>query len=61
MDDALRLLLGTAAGRKTLINQEAFAEFLERCDQVPDLTDVHIAEVPLESFDQLFSEAGVRR
>jgi hypothetical protein len=61
VDDALRLLLGTAAGRKTLINQEAFAEFLERCDQVPDLTDVHIAEVPLESFDQLFSEAGVGR
>ena len=58
VDDALRLLLATASGRKTLINQEAFAEFLERCDQVPDLTDVHIAEVPLESFDQLFSEAG---
>ena len=59
VDDALRLLLASAAGRKTLINQEAFAEFLERCEQVPDITDVHITEVTLESFDELFREVGV--
>ena len=31
VENALRLLLASAAGRTTLINQEAFREFLERC------------------------------
>jgi hypothetical protein len=60
VEDALRLLLASAAGRTTLINQEAFREFLERCERVPDITDVRIAEVSLASFDQLFSVLGVQ-
>ncbi|HVI77831.1 MAG TPA: IS21 family transposase [Candidatus Acidoferrum sp.] len=59
IDDALRLLLQSAAGRQAIINKEAFEEFLDRCGQAPDITDVHIAEVSLASFDQLFSETEV--
>lgn len=59
VDDALRLLLQSAAGQQAIINKEAFEEFLERCEQAPDITDVHIAEVSLASFDQLFSETEV--
>jgi len=60
VEDALRLLLASAAGRTTLINQEAFREFLERCECVPDITDVQIAEFPLANFDQLFSVLEVQ-
>jgi hypothetical protein len=59
IDDALRLLLQSAAGQQAIINKEAFEEFLDRCEQAPDITDVHIAEVSLASFDQLFSETEV--
>jgi hypothetical protein len=59
IDDALRLLLQSAAGRQAIINKEVFEEFLGRCEQAPDITDVHIAEVSLASFDQLFSETEV--
>ena len=59
IDDALRLLLQSAAGQQAIVNKEAFEEFLERCEQAPDITDVHIAEVSLASFDQLFSETEV--
>jgi hypothetical protein len=59
IDDALRLLLQSAAGRQAIINKEVFEEFLDRCEQAPDITDVHIAEVSLASFDQLFSETEV--
>lgn len=59
IDDALRLLLQSAAGRQAIVNKEAFEEFLDRCEQAPDITDVHIAEVSLASFDQLFSETEV--
>jgi hypothetical protein len=58
VDDALRLLLASPAGQQTIVNREAFAEFLQRCEQALDITDVHIAEVCLASFDQLFTEAG---
>ena len=47
------------AGQQAIINKEAFEEFLNRCEQAPDITDVHIAEVSLASFDQLFSETEV--
>jgi hypothetical protein len=53
------LLLQSAAGQQAIVNKEAFEEFLERCEQAPDITDVHIAEVSLASFDQLFSETEV--
>lgn len=59
VDDALRLLLPTATGKQTIVNKEAFSEFLNRCEQAPAITDVHIAEVSLSSFDQLFSPEGV--
>jgi hypothetical protein len=52
VDDALRLLLQTATGRQTIVNKEAFSEFLNRCE-APAITDIHIAEVSLASFDQL--------
>jgi hypothetical protein len=56
IEDALRLLLQSASGRQMIVNKEGFEEFLDRCEQAPDITDVRIAEVSLASFDQLFSE-----
>jgi hypothetical protein len=58
VEDALRLLLQTDAGRQTIVNRESFREFLNRCEQAPDITDVQIAAVSLASFDQLFSQPG---
>jgi hypothetical protein len=60
VEDALRLLRASAAGRTTLLNQEALREFLEGCERVPDITEVQIAEFPLASFDQLFRVLGVQ-
>jgi hypothetical protein len=60
IEDALRLLLASASGQQAMVNRAAFEEFLERCEPAPDLTDVQIAEVSLASFDQLFTETGVR-
>jgi hypothetical protein len=59
VDDALRLLLTTASGKQTIVNKEAFSEFVSRCEQAPGITDIHIADVSLASFDQLFSQAGI--
>jgi hypothetical protein len=59
VDDALRLLLQSASGQQAIVNKEGFEEFLERCEQAPDITDVHIAELSLASFDALFSETSV--
>jgi hypothetical protein len=59
VDDALRLLLQSQGGKLTIVNQEAFSEFLQRCEQAPDITDVHVADVALSSFDELISHAGV--
>jgi hypothetical protein len=59
VEDALQKLLKTEAGQHTVVNRESFREFLDRCEQAPDITDVQIAEVSLASFDQLFSEPGV--
>ena len=56
IEDALRLLLQTEAGRHTIVNRESFRAFLDRCEQAPDITDVQIADVSLASFDQLFSQ-----
>ena len=58
VEDALRLLLQTDAGRQTIVNSASFREFLDRCEQAPDITDVQIAAVSLASFDQLFSQPG---
>jgi len=59
VDDALRLLLQSESGRQAIVNKEAFAEFLQRCEQAPDITDVHVAEVSLAAFDQLFGHVEV--
>jgi len=59
VDNALRLLLQSASGQQAIVNKEGFEEFLERCEQAPDITDVPIAEVSLASFDALFSETSV--
>jgi hypothetical protein len=61
VEDALRLLLQTEAGRQTIVNRDSFREFLNRCEQAPDITDVQIAAVSLASFDQLFSQPGAMR
>jgi hypothetical protein len=58
VEDALRLLLQSETGKQTIVNRESFREFLERCEQAPDITDVQIADVSLASFDQLFSQPG---
>ena len=55
----MRLLLQSAAGQQAIVNKEAFEEFLDCCEQAPDITDVYIAEVSLANFDQLFSETEV--
>jgi hypothetical protein len=56
VEDALRLLLQSETGKHTIVNRESFREFLDRCEQAPDITDVQIAAVSLASFDQLFSQ-----
>jgi hypothetical protein len=58
VEDALRLLLQTETGKQTIVNRKSFREFLDRCEQAPDITDVQIADVSLASFDQLFSQPG---
>lgn len=59
VEDALRLLLQTDTGKQTIVNRESFREFLDRCEQAPEITDVQITAVSLASFDQLFSQRGV--
>jgi hypothetical protein len=55
VEDALRLLLASDRGKQTLADQEAFGQFLKRCELAPEITDVPIPEVSLASFDQLLS------
>jgi hypothetical protein len=40
------------------INSESFREFLDRCGQAPEITDVRIADVSLASFDSAVQSAG---
>jgi hypothetical protein len=58
VEDALRLLLASESGKQTIADKEAFEEFLKRCEQAPEITDVLIPEVSLTSFDQLLSGSG---
>jgi hypothetical protein len=58
VDDALRLLLSSESGIRTMTDQEAFCEFMRRCEQAPEIADVTIPEVSLTSFDQLLSVVG---
>jgi len=59
VDDALRLLLQSDSGRQVIVNAGAFSDFLQRCEQAPDITDVHVAEVSLAIFDELFGHPAV--
>jgi hypothetical protein len=59
VEDALRLLLGSERGQHTIQDQSRFQQFLQRCEQVPEIVDVPIPEVALSSFDQLLSQGGV--
>ena len=56
VEDALRLLLQTETGKQAIVNRQSFREFLDRCGQAPDITDIRIADVSLDSFDQLFTD-----
>jgi hypothetical protein len=58
VDDALRLLLASESGTRTMADREAFCEFMRRCEQAPEIADVAIPEVSLASFDQLLSVVG---
>lgn len=58
VEDALRLLLASESGKHTIADKEAFEQFLKRCEQAPEITDVLIPEVSLTSFDQLLSGSG---
>jgi hypothetical protein len=60
VEDALRLLLVSESGKQTLMDKDAFEQFLTRCEQAPAVTDVLIPEVSLASFDQLLSAVGVQ-
>jgi hypothetical protein len=60
VEDAVRLLLVSESGKQTLMDKEAFEQFLTRCEQAPAVTDVLIPEVSLASFDQLLSAVGVQ-
>jgi len=57
VEDALRLLLASESGKQTIAEKDAFDQFLARCEQAPEITDVPIPEVSLTSFDQLLSGA----
>src|SRR4051795_4672834 len=59
VDDALRLLLQSDSGRQVIVSAGAFSDFLQRCEQAPDITDVHVAEVSLAIFDELFGHPAV--
>jgi hypothetical protein len=59
VDDALRLLLQSDSGRQVIVNADPFSDFLQRCEQAPDITDVHVAEVSLAIFDELFGHPAV--
>src|SRR3954453_5508322 len=59
VDDAIRLLLQSNSGRQVIVNASAFSDFLQRCEQAPDITDVHVAEVSLAIFDELFGHPAV--
>lgn len=58
VEDALRLLLGSERGKLTIADKEMFDQFLKRCEQAPEITDVPIPDVTLSSFDQLLSISG---
>jgi hypothetical protein len=59
VDEALRELLEGNA--ETVITVESIGEVLAKLDTIPPVTMVEVAPVNLASFDQLYSEMGVRQ
>jgi hypothetical protein len=59
VDEALRALLERDA--EVVITAEAIGELLAKLDAIPPVTMVEVAMVDLASFDQLFTEIGVRQ
>ena len=45
-------------GEQTIADKEAFEQFLERCEQAPEITDVPIPEVPLSQFRSTLERPG---
>jgi hypothetical protein len=58
VDDGPRLLLISEPGKQTIADKASFEQFLKRCEQAPEITEVAIPEVSLTSFDQLLSGTG---
>lgn len=44
---------------EVIVKADAFSDLLQRYEQAPDITDVHVAEVSLAIFDQLFGHSEV--
>jgi hypothetical protein len=59
VDEVLRALLEGDA--EVVITAEAISELLAKLDAIPPVTMVEVAMVDLASFDQLFTEMGVRQ
>lgn len=55
VEDALRLLLGSVSGKQTIVDRQAFEQFLRGCERAPEIFDVPIEAVSLVSFDQLLT------
>jgi hypothetical protein len=55
VDDALRTLLGEAAG----LTAERVTQFVRSASFVPEVTSVEVAEVDLSCFDQLLEDREV--
>jgi hypothetical protein len=58
VEDALRLLLQTDAGKQTIVNRDSFREFLDRCEQAPATHGCTGRRCFARQFDQLFSQPG---
>ena len=59
VDEVLRALLEGDA--EAVVTAETIAEVLAKLDTIPPVTMVEVAMVDLGSFDQLFTEMGVRQ
>jgi hypothetical protein len=59
VDEVLRALLEGDA--EAVVTAERIAEVLAKLEAIPPVTMVEVAMVDLGSFDQLFTEMGVRQ
>jgi len=42
VEDALRLLLASNHGQQTIVDKDAFVQFLKRCEQAQEIVDIPI-------------------